>query len=205
MEAQGYGVTTVLSQDNQSTLKLSENGKASSGKGTRRINIRYFFITDRIAQKEVAIEYCPTKQMVADYFTKPLQGDLFYKFRDQIMGVVPMDTITGDHRSVLDVESDDRSSPKKTIAPPQRAHASSKATTHQSWSDVVKSKPSDGSNGPLRPILKRSPILSLQSSRRLRTVTIWENNSVDRREPTSGSAIQLIQQLGQFPRLCWVR
>jgi hypothetical protein len=78
MEAQGYGVTTVLNQDNQSTIKLSEDGKATSGKGTRHINIRYFFITDRIARKEVAIQYCPTKQMVADYFTKPLQGVLFY-------------------------------------------------------------------------------------------------------------------------------
>ena len=161
MEAQGYGVTTILNQDNQSTIKLSENGKASSGKGTRHINIRYFFITNRIARKEVAIQYCPTKQMVADYFTKPLQGALFYKFRDQIMGVVPMDTITGDHRSVLDVKSDDSSSPKLTTARPKGAHVSKKATTHPSWSDVVKSKSSDGSIGPLRPILKRSPILSL--------------------------------------------
>jgi hypothetical protein len=106
MESQGYGVTTILNQDNQSTIKLSDNGKASSGKGTRHINIRYSFITDRIAREEVAIQYCPTKDMVADYFTKPLQGGLFYKFCDQIMGVVPMGTITGDHRSVLDVDSD---------------------------------------------------------------------------------------------------
>jgi hypothetical protein len=49
MEAQGCGVSTVLNQDNQSTIKLSENGKASSGKGTRHINIRHFFITDGIA------------------------------------------------------------------------------------------------------------------------------------------------------------
>jgi hypothetical protein len=46
----------------------------SYGKGTRHINIRYFFITDRIARKEIAIQYCPTKEMVPDYFTKPLQG-----------------------------------------------------------------------------------------------------------------------------------
>jgi hypothetical protein len=105
LEAQGYGTNAILHQDNQSTIKLSENGKASSGKGTRHINIQYFFITDRIARKEIAIQYCPTKEMVADYFTKPLQGDLFYKFRDQIMGVVPMATIIGDHRSVLDVKS----------------------------------------------------------------------------------------------------
>jgi hypothetical protein len=91
-------------RDNQSTMRLAENEKASSGKRTRHINIRYFFITDRIAKKEVAIQYCPTKQMVADYFTKALQGALFYKFRDQILGVVPMDTINGDQRSVLDAD-----------------------------------------------------------------------------------------------------
>jgi hypothetical protein len=76
LEAQGYGTDTLLHQDNQSTIKLSENGKASSGKGTWHINIRYFFITDRIARKEVVIQYCPTKEMVAGCFTKLLQGAL---------------------------------------------------------------------------------------------------------------------------------
>jgi hypothetical protein len=110
MEAQGHGVSTVLNQENQSTIKLSENGKASSGKGTRHINIRCFFIADRIARKEVAIQHCPTKEMVADRFTKPLQGELFYKFRDQTMAVVPVDTIIGDqHRSVLDDMSNNHS------------------------------------------------------------------------------------------------
>jgi hypothetical protein len=108
MEGQGYGASTIVNQDNQGTIRLADNGKASSGRGTRHINdIRYFFITDRIARKEVAIQYCPTKQMVADYFTKPLQGVLFYKFRDQVMGVVPMSTIMGDHRSVLDKKSNE--------------------------------------------------------------------------------------------------
>jgi hypothetical protein len=147
MEAQGYGVSTVLNQDNQSAIKLSENGKASSGKGTRHINIRHFFITDR---KEVAIQYCPTKEMVADYFTKPLQGELFYKFRDQIMGVVPMDTIIGDHRSVLD----DMSNNHSPSARPKRANAG-KTTSHQSWADVVRPKPSKGSIGGLSSITKR--------------------------------------------------
>jgi hypothetical protein len=164
MEAQGYGVTTILNQDNQSTIKLSENGKSSSGKGTRHINIRYFFITDRIARKEVAIQYCPTKEMVADYFTKPLQGELFYKFRDQIMGVVPMNTITGDHRSVLDDESTHPISSEKpstvspkvpTSAPPKRAAFTSPTTT-QSWADVVKSKPHDVSIARLKRLKRRA-------------------------------------------------
>ena len=29
----------------------------------------------------------PTEPMIADYFAKPLQGMLFYKFRDAIMGI----------------------------------------------------------------------------------------------------------------------
>jgi hypothetical protein len=105
MEAQGYGTKAIMAQDNQSTIWLADNGKASSSRGTCHINIRYFFITDRIACKEIAVQYCPTKEMMADYFTKPLQGELFSKFRDQIMGLVLVGTITGDHRSVLDKKS----------------------------------------------------------------------------------------------------
>jgi hypothetical protein len=51
-------------------------GKRPAVKKQRYINIPYFFITNQIAKKEVAIQYCPTKQMVADYFTKPVQGAL---------------------------------------------------------------------------------------------------------------------------------
>jgi heme oxygenase len=31
--------------------------------------------------------YCPTVEMIADFFTKPLQGAQFYKFRDAILGI----------------------------------------------------------------------------------------------------------------------
>ena len=44
---QGYGVVeNLILQDNKSSILLERNGKASSGKRTRHINIRYFFITD---------------------------------------------------------------------------------------------------------------------------------------------------------------
>ena len=41
--------------------------------------------------------------MVGDYFTKPLQGGLFNKFRDRILNIQtdPPDVPTEDHRSVL--------------------------------------------------------------------------------------------------------
>jgi hypothetical protein len=90
MEAQGYQVIeNIVYQDNQSAILLERNGKASSSKRTKHINIRYFFVTDRIKQKELTVEWCPTGDMIADFMTKPTQGALFKKFRDQIMGVIP--------------------------------------------------------------------------------------------------------------------
>ena len=44
--------------------------------------------------------------MIADFFTKPLQGKLFRKFRDIIMGITHFSTLTEpasiEPRSVLD-------------------------------------------------------------------------------------------------------
>ena len=75
LEAQGYTVSNnLLHQDNQSSIKLEQNGKASSGKRTRHIEIRYYFVTDRIAGGDLRVDYCPTENMLADFFTKPLQG-----------------------------------------------------------------------------------------------------------------------------------
>jgi hypothetical protein len=86
LEAQGYGIKdSVLYQDNKSTILLAENGRASSSKRTRHINIRYFFITDLVKSGQVQIEHCPTQEMISDYFTKPLQGAAFRKLRRLIM------------------------------------------------------------------------------------------------------------------------
>jgi hypothetical protein len=84
---QGVEVSrNILYQDNQSAMLLERNGKASSSRRTRHINIRFFFIKDRIASKEIELEYCPTDQMVGDFYTKPLQGAKFFFFRRIIMG-----------------------------------------------------------------------------------------------------------------------
>ena len=86
MEAQGYRVLdNIVFQDNKSSILLEKNGKASSGKRTKHINIRYFFITDRVEKGEASVSWCPTGEMIGDYATKPVQGKLFRKFRDQIM------------------------------------------------------------------------------------------------------------------------
>ena len=83
----GAGEEDVLMQDNQSAMLLQNNGRKSVGKGSRHIDIRYFFITDRIQKQHIKVQYCPTEEMIADFFTKPLQGGLFHKFRDAILGI----------------------------------------------------------------------------------------------------------------------
>ena len=55
------------------------------------IRIRYFFVTDKIKQNELQIEYSPTSDMIANYFTKPLQGSLFRKIMDMILGITEED------------------------------------------------------------------------------------------------------------------
>ena len=57
----------------------------SAGKRTRHLNIKYFFVTDAVKRQEVKIQYCATKNMIANYFTKPLQGEKFKRFRRGIL------------------------------------------------------------------------------------------------------------------------
>jgi len=49
LEHQGLKIIdNVVYRDNQSSMKLEQNGKANSGKRTRHFNIKYFYITDLI-------------------------------------------------------------------------------------------------------------------------------------------------------------
>ena len=86
LEDQGFSIKdNVVFQDNESAMLLERNGRASSSKRTRHIEIRYFFVTDNIHRGRMRVSHCPTDRMVADFFTKPLQGTSFRKFRNLIM------------------------------------------------------------------------------------------------------------------------
>ena len=50
------------------------------------MNVWYFFLADQVEKGNLSIEYCPTDVMWADFMTKPLQGEKFQKFRDEILG-----------------------------------------------------------------------------------------------------------------------
>jgi hypothetical protein len=86
LEAQGHGhQDTVLCQDNPSAVLLENNGRKSSSKRTKHLDCRFCFVTDSISNNELSVECCPTEEMIGDFFTKPVQGKLFHKFRQLIV------------------------------------------------------------------------------------------------------------------------
>jgi len=65
--AQGYPVmSNNMCQDNKSVMLLETNGKASSGKRTRALNIRQFMITDQVERGNASVAFCPNYAMLGD-------------------------------------------------------------------------------------------------------------------------------------------
>ena len=72
---QGFEVNkATLYQDNMTSMLLENNGRTTSSSRTKKIEIRYFFIQDRIEKGDIGLGYFHTDKMVADFMTNPLQG-----------------------------------------------------------------------------------------------------------------------------------
>ena len=88
LKEQGHMIQdNIIYQDNQSAIRLEKNGKRSRSNSLRHIKIRYSFITDRIMKQEASVEFCPTFDIIEDYFTKSLQGSQFRRFRNIVIGI----------------------------------------------------------------------------------------------------------------------
>ena len=68
-------------------MALVARGKPGA-ESTRHIDIRYFWISDRVRNKEVFIEHMGTAEMYANVLTKPLQGAQFVYERECLTGWV---------------------------------------------------------------------------------------------------------------------
>jgi len=74
LREQGYTIKeNILYQDNESAIRMETNGRMSCTSNPKHIDIRYFFVKDRVDKKEIEIHHCPTAKMVAAYFTKPFR------------------------------------------------------------------------------------------------------------------------------------
>jgi hypothetical protein len=129
--------------DNQSAIKLETNGRLSAGPKSRHIDIRYFWIKDRVKAEGISIRHCPTLRMVADFFTKPLQGALFRKFRDVILGYKHMDALAMDLPSPLEERvGETKRSGHSTVHDTSKQNSTRTTipavATSVSWADIVK-------------------------------------------------------------------
>ena len=75
---------TIIYEDNQSCLKLTQNEKFS--RRTKHIETKYSFVRDLAEKKVLKFIYCPTEEMEADILTKPLQANKIKYFR-QLLGL----------------------------------------------------------------------------------------------------------------------
>jgi hypothetical protein len=124
LEHQGYRLKErIFYQDNESAMKFAKNGGASARKNSKHIDVRYFFIKDRLENGGYIVEHCRTTKMIADFFTKPLQGSVFRTLRDVIMGQK--------HISVLD-SIEDNSIMKSSSPNEERVE---KRISHESFMD----------------------------------------------------------------------
>ena len=100
---QGYKMGPVtMYQDNTSTMALVARGKPGAER-TRHIDIRYFWVADRVKNGEAVIEHLGTAEMYANVLTKPLQGSQFIYERQCLTGWVEDAAYTTCPRGVLDI------------------------------------------------------------------------------------------------------
>ena len=73
------GSDVTIKKDNTSAIQLERNGWKSSSKRTKHINVKYFYITDRLKARDISRTiYKPTGDIKNDYLTKALQGKSFH-------------------------------------------------------------------------------------------------------------------------------
>ena len=88
LKVQGYHINdNVVPQDNKNTMKLAKFGKQSSGHQTHHLEVHFSFVTNNMQRQKLWIEYCPTRDMLVDFFTKPLQRLQFQKLKKLILNL----------------------------------------------------------------------------------------------------------------------
>ena len=65
---------------------MDKNRKISCSSKSRHIVIKLFWVSDREKQEKISIKHHPIEKILADFFTKPVQGSKFKIFRTVVMG-----------------------------------------------------------------------------------------------------------------------
>ena len=77
--------STVIWEDNRSTILIAENECSSAGR-SKHIDIRYKFVAQTIADNIVRVRYTPTETNLADILTKALSRTTLERLRALCQG-----------------------------------------------------------------------------------------------------------------------
>ena len=84
--AQGHRVGPVtVYQDNLSCMAMIDRGRHGAER-TRHIDLRYYWLKERVDKGEAVVKHLGTKSMYANMLTKPLQGAQFVEERRALTG-----------------------------------------------------------------------------------------------------------------------
>ena len=61
---------TVIMEDNQGAICIAKNPVVQAR--TKHIDIRHHYVREAVSDDIVRLQYCPTEEMIADIFTKPI-------------------------------------------------------------------------------------------------------------------------------------
>jgi hypothetical protein len=80
----GMNETLIIMEDNQSAIKTASNLVHSER--SKHIDVRYHFIREKVMEKQIKLNYCPTAEMTADVFTKPI-GKILMERHSRALGL----------------------------------------------------------------------------------------------------------------------
>jgi hypothetical protein len=76
----------LICQDNQSAIRIVSNGEGLGG-NSRTFRVKYGYLSERVANKDVHIQYISTNEMLADIPSKPSNHSNFTTLLNKIKNI----------------------------------------------------------------------------------------------------------------------
>ena len=80
----GQQLPTVMYEDNQGSIAMVQHDVFHDR--SKHMDLRYHYVREQLAEGVVSVIYCPTSDMMADLFTKPLGPERIKPLVDRVLG-----------------------------------------------------------------------------------------------------------------------